>query len=101
MPPEMITSVAPTAMIAKKLASVAVWIRVCELRKLLISTPERGSTCDPAKIVRIAPSRRMTSTRPSCEDASARRSTAGRIAGTSEPAVPLVPVVPVVPVVPI
>ena len=35
MPPEMITIVAPTAMIAKKLASVAVWISVYELRKLL------------------------------------------------------------------
>ena len=31
----MITIVAPTAMIAKKLASVAVWISVYELRKLL------------------------------------------------------------------
>ena len=36
MPPEMMTMVAPTAMIAKKLASVAVWISVYELRKLLI-----------------------------------------------------------------
>ena len=28
MPPEMMTMVAPTAMMAKKLASVAVWISV-------------------------------------------------------------------------
>ena len=42
MPPEMMTIVAPTAMIAKKLASVAVWISVYELRKLLtVSAGER------------------------------------------------------------
>ena len=35
MPPEMITIVAPIAMIAKKLASVAVWISVYEFQKLL------------------------------------------------------------------
>ena len=39
MPPEMITIVAPTAMIAKKLASVAVWMSVYEFRKLLTSRP--------------------------------------------------------------
>ena len=39
MPPEMITIVAPTAMMAKKLASVAVWISVYEFRKLLTLSP--------------------------------------------------------------
>ena len=42
------TIVAPTAMIAKKLASVAVWISVYELRKLLTVCPVRASTCEPA-----------------------------------------------------
>ena len=42
MPPEMMTIVAPTAMIAKKLASVAVWISVYELRKLLTVRPRAG-----------------------------------------------------------
>jgi hypothetical protein len=35
MPPDTITIVALTAMLAKKLASVAVWISVYEFRKLL------------------------------------------------------------------
>ena len=48
MPPEMMTMVAPTAMIAKKLASVAVWISVCEFRKLLTERPVASSTCEPA-----------------------------------------------------
>ena len=48
MPPEMMTIVAPTAMIAMKLASVAVWISVYELRKLLIVRPVAPSTCEPA-----------------------------------------------------
>ena len=39
MPPEMITIVAPIAMIAKKLASVAVWMSVYEFQKLLTVTP--------------------------------------------------------------
>ena len=49
MPPEMITIVAPTAMMAKKLASVAVWISVYEFRKLLMLSPVTRSGCDPAK----------------------------------------------------
>ena len=49
MPPEMITIVAPTAMIAKKLASVAVWISVLELRKLLTLWPgDAGPRAMPA-----------------------------------------------------
>ena len=35
----MITIVAPTAMIAKKLASVRVWMSVFELKKLLTVAP--------------------------------------------------------------
>ena len=42
------TIVAPTAMIAKKLASVAVWISVYEFRKLLTVAPVSRSTCEPA-----------------------------------------------------
>ena len=42
MPPEMITIVAPIAMIAKKLASVAVWMSVFEFQKLLTDSPVRG-----------------------------------------------------------
>ena len=42
MPPEMITIVAPIAMIAKKLASVAVWISVYEFQKLLTVAPVRA-----------------------------------------------------------
>jgi hypothetical protein len=64
MPPEMITIVAPTAMIAKKLASVAVWISVYEFRKLLTGAPVTRSGWLPANSVRTRPSSRMTSTRP-------------------------------------
>ena len=51
MPPEMITIVAPIAMIAKKLASVAVWISVYEFQKLLTVAPVTRSGCDPASSV--------------------------------------------------
>src|SRR5450759_307497 len=47
MPPAMITSVAPTPMMAKALASVAIWMSVYVLRKLLIVFPVCGSHVDP------------------------------------------------------
>ena len=72
MPPETITTVAPTAMMAKKLASVAVWTSVYQFRKLLTTRPDRGSTCDPAASVSTVPSARITSTRPACGDARTR-----------------------------
>src|SRR6188472_4372925 len=81
MPPETMTMVAPTAMIAKKLASVAAWIKVYELRKLLTSTPDRGSTCDPANSVSTVPSRTITTTSPNWDDAQTRRSMRGDITG--------------------
>ena len=51
MPPEMITIVAPIAMIAKKLASVAVWMSVYEFKKLLTVSPVCRSGCEPASAV--------------------------------------------------
>jgi hypothetical protein len=66
MPPEMITIVAPTAMIAKKLASVAVCVSVWKLRKLLTDRPVMRSTCEPAKTVRMAPNSRITNIKPDC-----------------------------------
>src|SRR5215217_5571887 len=60
----MITMVAPTAITAKKLASVAVWMRVCELRKLLIETPLARSTWAPAKIPSTVTRPTITSKRP-------------------------------------
>ena len=64
IPPEMITRVAPTAITAKKLASVAVWISVYELRKLLIGWPVTRSTWLPAKAASAPHRTAMTSTRP-------------------------------------
>src|SRR6478672_5229228 len=69
MPPEMMTIVAPTAMTAKKLASVAVWISVYELKKLLTSAPVSRSTWDPANAVRRMPRVAMTRTSPACSEA--------------------------------
>ena len=60
MPPEMITIVAPIAMIAKKLASVAVCTSVFEFQKLLTTSPVRRSTCEPASSVSADASRRTT-----------------------------------------
>ena len=87
MPPEMITIVAPTAMMAKKLASVAVWISVYEFRKLLMLSPVTRSGCDPAKRVRSTPRLTMTRSRPACAELKKRltidwatRSVAGLIA---------------------
>src|SRR5687768_1716388 len=68
MPPEMITIVAPIAMIAKKLASVAVWISVYEFQKLLTLSPVCRSGCEPASAVRMITTATSTSTSPiSCE----------------------------------
>ena len=68
MPPEMITTVAPIAMIAKKLASVAVWMSVCEFQKLLTVTPVARSTCEPASSVSVTATSASTTTSPvSCE----------------------------------
>src|SRR4051812_14965757 len=78
MPPEMITIVAPTAMMAKKLASVPTWISVCELRKLLTGTPVRRSTWVPANAVSTAPSSTMMATRPACCDARSFRNIRAR-----------------------
>ena len=66
MPPEMITIVAPTAMTAKKLASVAVWISVYELRKSLTGRPVARSRWVPVNAASTTPSATMTSTRPAC-----------------------------------
>src|SRR5262245_56002616 len=65
--------VVPTAMIAKKLASVAVWINVYEFRKLLTGAPVTRSGCVPANSVRTTPRKRITSTRPACCEASSLR----------------------------
>src|SRR5262245_42902842 len=75
MPPEMITTVAPTAMIAKKLASVAVWISVWPFRKWLSVWPVALSTWVPAKIVSTVESSRMTRTSPVCCERSSLSST--------------------------
>src|SRR6185295_17432419 len=64
MPPEMMTTVAPTAITAKKLASVAVWMRAWELRKLLMVEPVARSTWEPAKIPSTTVRPTMTSSRP-------------------------------------
>ena len=80
MPPEMMTMVAPTAMIAKKLASVAVWISVCELRKLLTVCPVAASMCEPASSDSAISSATMTPTSPNCCERSRRR-TNGEKAG--------------------
>src|SRR5262245_25862278 len=76
MPPEMITIVAPTAITAKKLASVAIWISVCELRKLFTVRPS-APTWLPAMSVSSVPRTRITSTSPACWAASSLRSTIG------------------------
>src|SRR6266545_2983597 len=73
IPPEMITTVAPIAMIAKKLASVAVWTSVYEFQKLFTRSPVRRSGCEPASKVRIRVTSTTTSTSPvSCEPSSLR-----------------------------
>ena len=77
MPPEMITNVAPTAITAKKLASVAVCTSVFELRKLFTSSPVRRSTCAPANRVRMPPRSRITMARPAGGEVRMRR-TMGR-----------------------
>ena len=66
------TIVAPTAMIAKKLASVAVWISVYEFRKLLTVAPLTGSTWSPASRLSATASPMMTSSRPACCERSRR-----------------------------
>src|SRR3954469_8193033 len=71
----MITTVAPTAMMAMKLASVAVWISVYELKKLLTVAPVASSTCAPARIASATISPAMMSTRPACCERSSRRRT--------------------------
>ena len=78
MPPEMMTMVAPTAMIAKKLASVAVWISVCELRKLLTDCPVAASMCEPASSDSAISSATMTPTSPNCCERSRRRTNGER-----------------------
>src|SRR5665647_2866592 len=60
MPPEMIIRVAPTAMMAMVLVSVAIWSRVWAFRKLLTDAPVVGSTCEPDTAVSTPA--RMTST---------------------------------------
>src|SRR5665213_2956379 len=71
----MMTTVAPTAMIAMKLASVAVWIRVYELRKLLTVRPVVSSTCDPASNESATISTTMMSASPACWERINRRRT--------------------------
>src|SRR5437762_6830965 len=85
MPPEMITKVAPTAMTAKKLASVAVCTSVFEFRKLFTSTPVRRSTCVPANRVRMAPRRRMTMAGPAGGEVIPRRSSGRTPSALSPP----------------
>ena len=68
MPPEMITIVAPIAMIAKKLASVAVWMSVYEFQKLFTVAPVTRSGCEPASSVNASVTSANTMTSPiSCE----------------------------------
>ena len=64
MPPEMITTVAPIAMTAKKLASVAVWMSVYEFQKLLTDAPVTRSTCEPASTVSAMATIASTTTSP-------------------------------------
>src|SRR4051812_17575604 len=73
MPPEMITTVAPTAMMAKKLASVTVWRRVYEFQKEFTISPARRSKCEPAREVRRTTRATITRTRPSSWVAMSRR----------------------------
>src|SRR5262245_24707045 len=73
IPPEMMTIVAPTGMIAKQLASVPTWMRVCEVRKLVTGWPLRRSTWLPANAVSTAPRRMTMTTSPACWDASSFR----------------------------
>ena len=73
MPPEMMTTVAPIAMMAKKLASVAVWMSVYEFQKLFTISPVRRSTCEPARAVRRMVTRTTTSTSPVSWEPSSRR----------------------------
>jgi hypothetical protein len=74
MPLEMMTTVAPIAMMAKNVASVAVWMRVNEFQKLLTVRPVSGSTCDPASTVSAIASATSTITRPaSCRPSRCRR----------------------------
>ena len=79
MPPEMMTIVAPTPMMAKALASVAIWMSVCALRKLLTRPPVTGSVCDPAASVRTMPS--ATSTRHEADLLRAKQRSAGAAKG--------------------
>ena len=81
----MITIVAPTAMIAKKLASVATWISVYELRKLLTVAPVAGSTCEPARTASAVPMRTMIRRSPACSERSRRLRRSMRLAGTIPP----------------
>ena len=55
MPPEMITTVMPTAMMAMKLVSLASWVRLCALKNLFFST--KAGTCSPASLVTYTRSR--------------------------------------------
>ena len=70
----MIMMVAPTAMIAKKLALVAVCINVNGFRKLLIVRPASGSVWEPANKVRMIPRARITKINPDWGEFSADRS---------------------------
>src|SRR5712691_10911794 len=73
MPPEMITIVAPIAMIAKKLASVAVCTSVYELRKSFAILPVSRSACEPVISVSATATSASTMTSPtSCEEISRR-----------------------------
>src|SRR5687768_513976 len=79
MPPEMITNVAPMAMMAKKLVSFAICVRLRALKNLFFSTntrsesPDavrRNSACrtEPPKIESSKPISIITKTRPaSCK----------------------------------
>jgi hypothetical protein len=64
MPPEMIIRVAPTAMMAMVLVSVAICSRVWALRKLLTDSPVIGSTCDPDTAVSTPARMTRTTARP-------------------------------------
>src|ERR1051325_6563438 len=87
MPPEMMMKVAPTAMMAMKLVSLASWVRFCAFRNLFFSIStgsvspaelrrvtrsgspaslvrRSGTFTEPPKMASRRPSRRMTRSRP-------------------------------------
>src|SRR3954471_13082634 len=70
MPPEMMTIVAPIAMMAKKDASVAVCTSVLAFQKLFTAAPVTRSGCEPASSASVSVTSTTTRRRPlSCDPA--------------------------------